>query len=699
MNIISINEDSSYLDKVKVLWRKNSGTLGRFPDGAFIAYAKAGHILVMLDDKHDLAGYLIYRISYSRVTIVHLCVSPYLRGAGLAQQLVQHLREKTKHLDGIGLKCRRDFPAYSIWQRMGFVAQYDTPGRGIERKELTYFWFDYGHQNLFTDQLQPDAYKIAVVIDANVFIDLLQEPDDIILESHGLLADWVQDNLDLYLTDEIRNDINRQQDKKRLNELRLFTDQFKIVNCSPDITDEIYKTLRSLYPCTINERDRSDLFHLSKTIASGIHFFVTRDEQMLSFYEQVYEMYGVSILGPSDIIIHLDELIREEEYQPSKLAGTSIISRRIQSNEQKQFAREFQCVNEGEKVAELIGQLRQYSSQPNLYISSVVLLGKEPVTLIAYARPNSQTLELPLIRAGKSSLSPTVIRNLILQSIIMSANEGRYFTKISDKYLSPTVLSALNEYGFFKISDYFFKINLNLANNAKDLAYFLRTIMPCVSEQERFFFAQFAEQLELSHTEENINNLAKLEKLMWPAKILDANIPSFMVPIRPQWAEQLFDAGLAEQNLFGVDPFLALNVESVFYRSKLNARGISAPARILWYITGNRSYYQTQCIRACSILDEVVINKPGPIFKRFRRLGVYQWQDLYNLAKSDVECDIMALKFSHTELFSAPLTLKIIRKAFDDFNIKVPLRSPIPLPNELFARLYLQGMDKAQGSI
>ena len=321
MVIQRIKEESPFLEQVKHLWRKNSSTLGRFPDGAFLAYAEKGNILVALNEHQEVIGYLAYRVSYNRVTIVHLCIDTNYRKHGIAKQLVQFLREETKNLDGIGLKCRRDFPAHSLWPRLGFVAQYDTPGRGIDKKDLTYYWLDYGHPHLFTHVIEPEADKLNIVIDTNVFIDFLQEPDSVI-ESHGLLADWVQGILEIFLTDEIKNDINRQPDKHRRKKLLSFTQQFKTVHYSPNISDEIFNSLLSLYCWALNDRDRSDLYHLSKTVASGISFFVTRDERMLSINNEVYKMYGVSILRPSDIIVHLDELIREDEYRPGRLSGT-----------------------------------------------------------------------------------------------------------------------------------------------------------------------------------------------------------------------------------------------------------------------------------------------------------------------------------------------------------------------------------------
>ena len=45
-----------------------------------------------------------------------------------------------------------------------------------------------------------------------------------------------------------------------------------------------------------------------------------------------------------------------------------------------------------------------------------------------------------------------------------------------------------------------------------------------------------------------------VEHLLWPAKILGCGIPTYVVPIRPRWATDLFDTGMADDMLWGDGP-------------------------------------------------------------------------------------------------------------------------------------------------
>jgi ribosomal protein S18 acetylase RimI-like enzyme len=114
MKIFSINSNSKYLSEVKKLWRTNSATLGFFPDGAFFDYADKRQILVAVTESDSLIGYLIYRVTKQRISIVHLCVDSSARKQGIAKLLVDFLKQNTKNSYGIGLYCRRDFEANKI---------------------------------------------------------------------------------------------------------------------------------------------------------------------------------------------------------------------------------------------------------------------------------------------------------------------------------------------------------------------------------------------------------------------------------------------------------------------------------------------------------------------------------------------------------------------------------------------------------
>lgn len=190
----TIGRDSPFLEAVKTLWRKHADTLGFFPDGAFEEYAAKKQIVVAVDSAGAFIGYLLFRITPSRnnASIVHLCVDQSKQRQGVAELLVKELIQQTKTLDGIGLRCRRDFHASKLWPRLGFVAVSDKAGKSSSGSTLTQWWYGHNHPDLLSlAQEKALERKLKVVVDANVFFDLKQKSNE---ESLALVADWLEDS-------------------------------------------------------------------------------------------------------------------------------------------------------------------------------------------------------------------------------------------------------------------------------------------------------------------------------------------------------------------------------------------------------------------------------------------------------------------------------------------------------------------------
>ncbi len=230
--------------------------------------------------------------------------------------------------------------------------------------------------------------------------------------------------------------------------------------------------------------------------------------------------------------------------------------------------------------------------------------------------------------------------------------------------------------GHREIKDEWLKVNLSVATTAQEIAGILSSLSFAKLGEGSFI----AELSKTFHDDSNLHSprvMSEIERLLWPAKITDAAIPTFIIPIRPEWAKELFDEELANQTLFGATPELALNRESVYYRSNQNSGGLRAPGRILWYVSSGARYSGTGQIRACSRLDEVVVADPKSLYRRFKRLGVYRWERVYEVAKKDVSNRIMALRFSDTELFKAPISRKQALSILKNDGIKTGCVPPV----------------------
>lgn len=138
--------------KVLEMAQVNSETLGFLPKGAFSSYATRGQLIGAFAKKNRLIGYLLYAINLKGrfVYLVHLCVDETWRRKGVAVLLFDYFKNRTKSdFRGVRVRCRRDYDATRVWQKLGFAPVGETAGRSKRGSILTIWWFDYGHPDLF----------------------------------------------------------------------------------------------------------------------------------------------------------------------------------------------------------------------------------------------------------------------------------------------------------------------------------------------------------------------------------------------------------------------------------------------------------------------------------------------------------------------------------------------------------------------
>lgn len=695
MQIILVNNTSPFLNEVIRLADENSSTLGFLPKDAFFKHAADQRIFVAIDEQDNVLGYLLYGVNQreSLAYITHLCVDRVHRGNGIAKALFERLVEVTKHkFWAIRVRCRREYEATDVWPKLGFHVRGEVPGRSRHGSTLTVWWFDFGHPTLFSYAVeqQAESKKLSVVIDANIFYDLAEPPSTDNELSHSLLADWL--DIQMCLTNEIPTEINRNEDpaKRQRSWEFVHNSKFKMVTSPNDATQDSLEKLRNLFPIEMSASDESDLRQIAKTIAANVSFFVTNDRELLKKSRHVYEIFGMNIIHPTDLIIHQDALIREAEYQPARLAGSHIQRKRV-SLEQSNLLENLFQQPQSEKKSEFRQKIHPFLADPHTFEVDIIQNKEQPIAFIVYSRQNPEILEIPFLRVVDDPLASTLGIHLIHNAVTICAQEGRILTKFTEKHLSNAVLNALRENEFVLNNEVWVKVNLPVVEKAEALRARLNTLhqrFPTVSD----YFQQLAKALQPRTQEDNTQTFLQVEKSLWPAKIADLDIPAYIISIHPQWAMDLFDPNIANQTLFGADPFLILNVENVYYRSSRTK--LSAPARILWYVTQGKGKFQgTMAIRACSYLDEVIVDKPKVLFSRFKRLGVYSWDDVFKVAREDIEQEIMVFRFSKTEVFNSPIHRNDLQTLWNqtkgrNFNVQ----SPLKIANEIFMRIYQSGI-------
>ena len=694
MHITKVNETSPLLNDVIELGKKNSSTLGFLPKGAYKVHASENRIIAIVDKEEHLLGYLFYSVSKRKniAYIVQLCIDSNYRRKGISHKLFNELLKETKSIyRGIRVRCRRDYEASKVWPKLGFIAVNDMPGRSKSGSELTVWWYDFGSPDLFSFDNIRDLSKDQVIIDANIFYSLMNKNSIFHRESSLLLSDWLIEEIEICLTSEIYNEINRNNEKDKREESRAYAKRFPNVLEEGQKLSEFYNDLKLVFPSFTSQSGESDLRHLAHAIASDIRFFVTRDKKILRKSNHLFSKFGVLVLRPASLIIHFDELINGSSYQPEKLEGSYLISTRVGRECISEIENCFYSGKE-EKKNKFESLLNDCLLSPNINDTNVVKTQDEFLALYSFNRNHDSLLDIPLFRISKSALSSTISFHVLNQAVQTAAKESRSLVVVSDKYLSEKIEVALLYSGFHFIKNKWIKINVKGILESKEVLLQLELIKQIALKFYLDIDDFVINIVGLLKSDDDLKKY-KIERMLWPLKLMDINIPSYIVPIKPHWAMNLFDAQIARYDLFGSDPSLILNYENIYYKSA-HQKFISAPSRILWYVSkDSRGYSDVMSLKASSYIDGVFMGKPRTLYKQFNRLGIYRFRDVLNISNFEEKKEIMAFKFSGTEIFSAPINISSLRDYWENnlhknFNIQGPLK----ISSQIFLNFYKSGM-------
>ena len=694
MQIKEVSPEDPIFNDVLDLHRNNSATLGHFPYQAFTNAAKEKMLLVAIDANENLLGYLLYRIAKTkrRASITHLCIKEADRGKGIAKKLIDYLKHQTKHLFGISLYSKRSYKSHSFWPKMGFVARGEKPGRGKDRENLTNYW--YQHKTNFdlfewANQQKIDSSQYNVILDANVFYDLISDDN----QSDGIQSlnnDWLVGEINYCLTKEIYNEINRKEDKDERLVTKSIADQYPILPITTiDSTEfnNIADDLKTNFFSPKSDSDYSDIHQLSYAIIAKVNYFLTCDEEIIKKSETIYEKYKLEIYHPSDFISQVYDSFNEINYQPAKLAGSNIKTQNLDNSVSYENLSVFQNtkIETKKKFKQKIREARNHPERCEQIL--VTGTNNEYLAMMIIDNDQNNILKVPIIRVSDNELNETICTHLVLQIIEKACENNKEIILITDNCIKNITVNILRDHFFDFVDNQWIKITVSASITSSELNSKLLVLLedhPFLENSIDPIIDTLTTAIEFS----NIEKMVFIEQKLWPVKILDADIPTFIVPIKPEWAKDLFDKELGAQNLFGSKINLVISRDNVYYRSA-HSIILESPARILWYISGHKNYHKVQAIKYCSYVSEIMIDIPKELFKKYRRLGIYEFENLKQISKG-IDNELMAFKFNGTSKLPQQIPLKKIKEILgNNGNIQAPRRITVDKVAELLS--YTQG--------
>jgi GNAT superfamily N-acetyltransferase len=681
--VVAVRADGPLLSDIIDLADSASDTLGFLPMAVFHEAARKRTLLAAVQRK-KLCGYALFALPQQYIRLTQLCVAPEFRGLGLARLLITEISRLHPDRLGIKLWCRRDYPAHSMWPSLGFQPLNERRGRGKRPTELVAWWLDHGHPDLFSMADQQAVLRVSLSYDA-----LVQLHGPRSASSHSeydvLRQDWIADQLELVVMAEIYQAIDRLNDSAERRRLRGVASGYAQPKQDPERTRIVVdEFLKAMYDgrqadSSLDAEDLSDARLVAETALAGIRVVVTADEHMISrMSSAALRVCGVQIMHPTDVVLHLDELIRRQEYQPAELLDTEYTVTTVGPGREDELRRAFLDPSGSEEDSDLSVRLRGLAAAAPNWVRKVI---RDPsgraVAIYAYAEQHGQ-LAVPIVRVSSPELGETITRQLLL--LFRQASRDRRLPRvcITDPHLSKAVHSAALEDGY-------------QLNDAGLTALVIDACADAVAISDRLQAIGGGVDSVLPQLDPNpLAALAvALERTLWPAKFVDAELPTFLIPIRPTWSSLLFGV---PKGLFRKPALLGISREHVYYRSP-RPRVEKAPGRILWYASGSRQRLGVGAVVAYSRLEDVVVDHPSTLYQRFCHLGVWEAHQIEKVARDG---RALALRFFDSEVFDQPVALKRLRELAQQHNVQVMLRSPQRIPPELFSVLYREATTQHQ---
>lgn len=488
--------------------------------------------------------------------------------------------------------------------------------------------------------------------------------------------DWADENIIYMITQETYSEIMRDSDNERAERTRNFISNYKVINQDPHKIAEVSNEL-SLIIKGDSENDISDRKQLAESIVHKADYFITADNNILSNVDEIWNKYELDIQRPLDFVLNLDSNLYQDISLPHIYEVTFLEHVNPQSKEIENIVDDFLKPELGERKNSFRESIiKNCSDFTNARVQIIRNRQKENGALLIASLKDPIAFEVIHVRVNTTKVEGTFFNQLISNSILLAIKNQRNLIKVKEVFLSPDQILILKSYGFSKVEDSWIKISLKGVLDWTDI-----TNNPLVKLYNSF-----------PNIEEEANSLMyNIERKLFPVKIKDLQLPTYIIPIKPYWASQLFDYLGASQSLFGAKSSLLWNRENIYYRSEKPVSEI-APGRILWYASSDENNPRGQSIVACSYIDSVFVDTAKQLYSRFKSYGVYQWSEILSLAQSDPHKKIKAIRFSDTEVFERPVKFKSVQKILqNNGQASNTFASPVQVNNDIFNEIYIQG--------
>lgn len=655
--IKAVSPESSHYQRVVELSDANTKTLGMLPYKAIKMAAAEGRVLAFVEGV-EVQGYALFgkRVRTGDISLTHLCVDESQRGRGIARNLVEGIAEHHPQRAGIRLSCREDYEANAMWPKLGFERWGETPGRSRAGSVLVVWWREIAAPSLFGGPEHES--RILVAVDTNILLDILEERD--FPASRALTADWVSESTELAITEQSRSELASELHHRK--RFQTVLDEFKVLDPSAEAWKARLQSLQGdPAVASLNEADQRVV---AQATDGGATWLISRDEGLCSRAEAVRELTGLRLVRPDDYLLQL-HAAGGEHSQPRIIAASGLSIAAADEMPSNTDLASFCHPHLQERPSALRQRLSIVTGVPSGWTGELVSDSGEALALGAMYR-EADRVTITALRGVHGPHIYAAIRQMVHHMRTIAAKAGAA-TIVVDDCTHPEVHRALRDEGFrSEGSKWRAAVEPRVFTPAD----------PLPNELQQFGWDRL-----------NAHLVREYERYAWPSKVFTGNVPSYLVPIKPEYARVILGYPEPQGRLLEFNPQAATYRDNVYYRSP---RVLKSPARLIWWVSGGGPLGG---VRAISWLDEVDTGHPRHLHRKYRDHGVLDEHQVIEAARSGTSGPLKstAMLFSQTEVFSAPVPIARSRELWEDMKQPGFFRTTRSIEEEAVRRFYEEG--------
>ncbi len=654
------------IDAVEALRAESANTLGFLPWEAIKKHLEGGGG-IGIREGHSLQAYALYGVHQQHIRLTHLCVAQQHRGKGYAGRLLDCVIEAGQRhgVDVIKLSCRRDYEeANRVWQQHGFLPLDEKPAKTPGANITVWYLINKNtpQQTIFSIMESDSVLKVA--IDAQIFYQLYGDAVDEGDVAAGLVADHLADSLELCVTDEIYNEINRAKTSEMRKRLRSALNQGHVtfLNHDAEKLPDMVAALKKILPSK-RYSDLSDVQQLAMTAASEVSIFLTRDERILKKTVEIDAAVQVKVEHPNELLVRLHHFDDAGSYRSVEVSGLNLVWRRVDENDAAWVRNEGHDLlgRADERKGEFKARLDKGLSHPVEWNTDALWFGDKMVALRSISHEDDR-LVVDLCRTTRKGKREMFSEYLAASLVQEAVRCGATVVEVQSRATTPDAIDLFERLGFVAVDDKLVRLCPALVMSPVELHDIVAAELGDVCIED-------------------------MERSCSPVVLRDGHDEFLMVPIKPTYARALFNVDGPIGDLFDVDEQVLLRWENVYFRAKNRQHMIQESTRILWYVS------EGQGVVAVSHLDGVECGTPKDVFRSNYKRGTLAWRDISRMCEGrDATREVMAMRFSHTHLFRSTVPYDALTAIYKRHGSSFPVvRSPSRVPHDIFVDIFRRG--------